>query len=57
MSTGALFGMGVLVSVLVVVGLTLPIVGAILDGRDEAERKTAAVRELSTKPTGRRPAA
>jgi tartrate dehydratase beta subunit/fumarate hydratase class I family protein len=57
MSTGGLFGMGVLVSVIVAVGVALPIYGAILDGRDEAERKLAEVQELSEERPGRRPAA
>jgi hypothetical protein len=57
MSTGWLFGVGVLVTVLVAVGLGLPIYGAILDGRYQAERKTAEVRELTKKRSGRRPAA
>ena len=43
MSAVLLFGMGVLVTLLVSIGLALPICGAILDGRDqrsfeEAER-------------------
>ena len=33
MSTGWLFGVGVLVTFLVALGLALPIYGAILDGR------------------------
>ena len=46
MSTALLFGMGVLVTLLVTVGLALPIYGAILDGRDqrtfeEAQREAA----------------
>jgi hypothetical protein len=45
------------VTVLVAVGLGLPIYGAILDGRYQAERKTAEVRELTKKRSGRRPAA
>lgn len=57
MSTGWLFGIGVMVTVIVAIGLTLPIYGAILDGRYQAERKAAEVRELSEKPAGRRPAA
>ena len=57
MSTGWLFAMGVLVTVIVVVGLALPIYGAILDGRYAAEQKLAEVRELSEKRPGRRPAA
>jgi hypothetical protein len=43
--------------VLVTVGLALPIYGAILDGRYEAEQRLAEVRELSKKRTDRRPAA
>ena len=57
MSTGWLFAMGVFVTVLVAVGLALPIYGAILDGRYQAERATAEVRELSNQRTGRRSAA
>jgi hypothetical protein len=58
MTTGWLFGVGVLVTVLVTVGLALPIYGAILDGRYEAEQRLAEVRELSRKKrNGRRPAA
>ena len=46
MSMALLFGMGVLVTLLVTVGLALPIYGAILDGRDqrvfeEAQREAA----------------
>ena len=57
MSTGWLFAMGVLVTVIVVIGLALPIYGAILDGRYAAEQKLAEVRELSEKRPGHRPAA
>jgi len=58
MSTGWLFGVGVLVTVVVAIGLALPIYGAILDGRYEAEQRLAEGRELSRKKrTGRRPAA
>jgi hypothetical protein len=56
-SAGWLFGMGVLVSVIVAVGLFLPVYGAILDGRDQARRRTGEVRELSEKRSVRRPAA
>jgi hypothetical protein len=45
------------VSLLVVIGLALSIYGAILDGRDQAERDLAEVRALSEKWGGRRPAA
>jgi hypothetical protein len=54
MSTGWLFGMGVLVTVIVAIGLALPVYGAILDGRYAAEQKLAEVRELSNKRAGRR---
>lgn len=52
MSTGLLFGMGVLVTLIVATGLALPIYGAILDGRYQAEQ-----RALSKERPGRRPAA
>ena len=61
MSTGWLFGMGVLVTILVAIGLALPIYGAILDGRYQAEQEAADVHDLTTIATsrqpGRRPAA
>jgi hypothetical protein len=57
MSTGWLFGVGVLVTVLVAVGLALPIYGAILDGRYQAEQRLAEVRELTSSRGGHRPAA
>ena len=57
MSTGALFAVGVLVSIVVAIGLALPILGAILDGRYQADHEAAEVRELSEKRDGRRPAA
>ena len=57
MSNGALFGLGVLVTLLVAIGLALPIYGAILDGRYQAEQKGAEVRQLSDKRSGHRPAA
>ena len=56
MSPGVLFGVGVLVTILVAIGVALPIYGAILDGRYQAERETADVFDLATR-TGRRPAA
>jgi hypothetical protein len=49
-----LFGMGVFVAVLVAIGVALPIYGAILDGRYQAEHQLADVQEL---PTKRAPAA
>lgn len=47
MSTGALFAIGVAVTVLVAIGLALPIYGAILDGRYQAEHDEAEVLKLS----------
>jgi hypothetical protein len=49
--------MGVLVTVLVAIGVALPIYGAILDGRFEAEQHAGEVRQLSEQRAGRRPAA
>lgn len=58
MSSGALFGLGALVTLLVAIGLALPVYGAILDGRyQEEEHATAEVRQLPTGGAGRRPAA
>ena len=57
MSTGWLFGVGVLVTFLVALGLALPIYGAILDGRYAAEQRPAEVRELTKKRRGSQPAA
>ena len=57
MSTGLLFGIGVLVTVLVAIGIALPVYGAILDGRYQAEREAADVLELSSKRAGRQSAA
>ena len=57
MSTGLLFGMGVLVTVIVAIGVALPMYGAILDGRYQTERKAAEVHELSAKRANRLPAA
>jgi hypothetical protein len=57
MSTGWLFGMGLLVMVIVAIGIALPIYGAILDGRDQAEQQLRNVRQLPDKRADRRPAA
>jgi hypothetical protein len=56
---GLVFGMGVLVTLIVAIGLGLPIYGAILDGRDddEAKQRLAEVRELPEKQSDHRPAA
>jgi len=57
MSSGWLFAIGVFVTVVVAIGVGLPIYGAILDGRDQAKSEAANVLELSTERTGHRPAA
>lgn len=57
MSTGLLFVVGTLVTIVVAIGLALPVYGAILDGRYQAEHDAAEVHELSTKRAGNRPAA
>jgi hypothetical protein len=57
MSDVVLFGVGALVTLIVAIGLALPIYGAILDGRYQAEHEGAEVLPLSDKNRGRRPAA
>ena len=57
MTSGWLFALGVLVTILVAIGVALPVYGAILDGRYEAERRSGDVLDLSTKQPGHRPAA
>ena len=57
MSTGLLLAVGALVTLVVAVGLALPIYGAILDGRYQAEQEARQVRELSETRAGRRSAA
>jgi hypothetical protein len=57
MSEGVLFGLGALITLLVSIGLALPIYGAILDGRYQAQQEAAEVRQLADKRDGRRPAA
>jgi uncharacterized protein YxjI len=57
MSAGLLFTVGALVTVIVVVGLALPIYGAILDGRYQAEQGAREAQELSKKWADRRSAA
>jgi hypothetical protein len=54
MSPGLLFGLGALVTVIVAIGLGLPIYGAILDGRFQAEHEARELRELSEKSADRR---
>lgn len=57
MSSGLLFAVGAMVTLVVAVGLALPIYGAILDGRYQAEEDARQVRELSDKRADHRPAA
>ena len=57
MSDALLFGLGALVTLIVAIGLALPIYGAILDGRYQAEHEGAEVLQLSDKNRGRQPAA
>jgi hypothetical protein len=57
MSSGLLFAVGTLVTVLVAIGVGLPIYGAILDGRYQAEHERAEVLDLSMKRSDTRPAA
>jgi hypothetical protein len=57
MSTGLLFAIGTLVTVLVAIGVALPIYGAILDGRYQAEHERTEVLQLSEKRSGHRSAA
>ena len=57
MSSGVLFGLGVLVTLLVSIGLALPICGAVLDGRYQAEHEAGEVKQLPTRRSGHRPAA
>ena len=57
MSSAFLFALVALLTVLVAIGVGLPVYGAILDGRYQAERERSDVLDLSTKRPGRRPAA
>ena len=57
MSAGGLFAMGLLVTVIVAIGVGLPLVGAILASRDQAEPGSAEVQQLPDASLGRRPAA
>ena len=57
MSPGWLFAVGTLVTILVAIGVALPVYGAILDGRDQAERESADVLDLPMNRAGRRSAA
>jgi hypothetical protein len=54
MSPAALFALGVLVTLFWGAGLSLLVYGAILDGRDEAQRKAEEAEEAHTARVGRR---
>jgi hypothetical protein len=53
MSAVLLFGMGMLVTLLVSIGLALPIYGAILDGRDQRRFEEAQRRASRDEEKGR----
>ena len=57
MSTVGLFAVGVVVTLIVAIGLALPIYGAILDGRFQAEHEEAELRTLFEKRSDHRSAA
>ena len=57
MSTVGLFAVGVVVTLIVAIGLALPIYGAILDGRFQAEHDEAELRTLFETPADHRSAA
>jgi hypothetical protein len=57
MSSGVLFALGALVTVLVAIGVGLPIYGAILDGRYQSDHRGAEVRRLPDERVGPRSAA
>ena len=57
MSTGWLFALGALVTVIVAIGVGLPIYGAILDGRDQAERERVDMQPSPEESVDRRSAA
>lgn len=55
MSAGVLFGMGLFVTLVVAIGVALPIYGAILDGRyEEEQHRLAEVRQLREAPAAER---
>jgi hypothetical protein len=56
-SAAALFAMGVLVTLVWGAGLSLLVYGAILDGRDEAQRKAGEAEDARRARPGRRPSA
>jgi hypothetical protein len=57
MSSPWLVAVGAVVTLLVAIGVALPVYGAILDGRYQAELENADVVDLSTGRTDRRSAA
>jgi len=57
MSAGVLFAVGALVTILVAIGVALPVYGAVLDGRYQSRHEENEVLELARRRPGRRPAA
>ena len=57
MSSGWLFAIGAFVTAIVGIGVALPVYGAILDGRYQAQRRRADVLDLPTEQRDRRSAA
>ena len=57
MSTGWLFALGAAVTLIVSIGVALPIYGAILDGRYAAEQELVHLRDVSNTRADHRPAA
>ena len=57
MSPAALFAMGVLVTLVWGAGLSLLVYGAILDGRDEAQRRAGEAEDARRARVGPRPSA
>jgi hypothetical protein len=57
MSAGVLFAVGALVTILVAIGVALPVYGAVLDGRYQSRHEESEVLELARRRPGRRPAA
>ena len=55
MSPAGIFAMGVLVTLIFGSGLSLLVYGAILDGRDEAQRKAAEAERTKVATDGNRP--
>ena len=57
MSAGVLFAVGALVTILVAIGVALPVYGAVLDGRYQTQREESEVLEFARRRPERRPVA